>query len=296
MCLVAKEWISGSKDTQTHAAHTRLYWLQVTLMGHSAGAHMCMMALLYRARAAAAAASGTPLSAQPQDDLCGQALGHVHDGRMPCQFLAVTGVFDISKHFVYEAHRGVEELSTMKRAIGGSFHSMKENLDTILPLSQVLFAFEHICVQCSTQPTTSFSAQMSTRSEAPAADPCLPVAGGYGRFASMSPSVIIANTLQAAAAAERLARAHDASVPHTPSPSGAGAGISGDTPPSSEAPTTHLSFYEHDSFKLSGEAIAHRIGGEQVWEGHVLGTTVRCWTLLNDMGALLTLGLMGACT
>lgn len=31
----------------------------------------------------------------------------------------MAGVYDITKHFFYEASYGVEELSTMKRAVGG---------------------------------------------------------------------------------------------------------------------------------------------------------------------------------
>jgi hypothetical protein len=38
---------------------------------------------------------------------------------MPMQFIAVCGVYDIAQHYVYEEGRGVHELSTMKRAMGG---------------------------------------------------------------------------------------------------------------------------------------------------------------------------------
>ncbi len=56
---------------------------------------MCMMALLYRARTAHAAAHGTPAAMQSEDELWGTALPHVHDARMPQRFVAITGVYDI---------------------------------------------------------------------------------------------------------------------------------------------------------------------------------------------------------
>jgi pimeloyl-ACP methyl ester carboxylesterase len=119
---------------------------RVTLFGHSAGAHLGMMALLCRARAAHLAAEGAAAAAAAASEAGAAAAssgaeaaaagaaeraagGRQGGGRrrapppgapMPQQFLAVTGVFDISKHYVYEAERGVEELSTMKRAAGGA--------------------------------------------------------------------------------------------------------------------------------------------------------------------------------
>lgn len=83
---------------------------QVTLFGHSAGAHLCFMALLHRA----AAASRTPAAAAPDDgSLC------TSDARMPARTLLAAGPYDISKHYEYEERRGVHMLSTMERAIGG---------------------------------------------------------------------------------------------------------------------------------------------------------------------------------
>ena len=38
---------------------------------------------------------------------------------MPMQFIAICGVYDIAQHYIYEEGRGVHELSTMKRAMGG---------------------------------------------------------------------------------------------------------------------------------------------------------------------------------
>ena len=48
----------------------------------------------------------------------------VHDGKtqchcMCCHFAGIAGVYDIETHYKYEYGRGVAELSTMKRAMGG---------------------------------------------------------------------------------------------------------------------------------------------------------------------------------
>eukprot|EP00892_Ulva_mutabilis_P005005 jgi/Ulvmu1/2877/UM146_0019.1 len=83
---------------------------QVTLFGHSAGAHLCFMALLHRA----AAAVRTRASMATDDGaLC------TGDARMPARAVLAAGPYDISKHYEYEERRGVHMLSTMERALGG---------------------------------------------------------------------------------------------------------------------------------------------------------------------------------
>lgn len=84
--------------------------LQVSLVGHSAGAQLCMMALLQRAQ------TTHKLSQQQMQQ------SSISPPVMPKQFVAITGVYDIAKHYVYERERGVHELSTMKRAMGGFEH------------------------------------------------------------------------------------------------------------------------------------------------------------------------------
>ena len=69
--------------------------LQVSLMGHSAGAHLCTMALLHRA-----ASAGRRLTEQYDQQPV--------DVRMPAAFVGIAGVYDISQHFDYERRRGVE--------------------------------------------------------------------------------------------------------------------------------------------------------------------------------------------
>lgn len=41
---------------------------------------------------------------------------------MPARFIGISGVYDIAQHYQYEYNRGVHEISTMKRAMGGPTH------------------------------------------------------------------------------------------------------------------------------------------------------------------------------
>lgn len=94
---------------------------RVSLVGHSAGSQLAMMALLHRAkrgglqngRKQEATKSGIP-SLLPSTDAWQQ------DGRMPKRFVGMAGVYDLTKHFSYETQRSVHELSTMQRAAGGA--------------------------------------------------------------------------------------------------------------------------------------------------------------------------------
>ncbi|EFN56733.1 hypothetical protein CHLNCDRAFT_144155 [Chlorella variabilis] len=106
---------------------------QVSLVGHSAGAHMCTMALLHRALAASKAAGGSPpprpppaaqpgqqpLPQPPPDAEAGGEAAAYADHRMPQRLVAIAGVYDIAKHYEYEEARHVHKLSTMERAVGG---------------------------------------------------------------------------------------------------------------------------------------------------------------------------------
>jgi len=81
---------------------------RVTLLGHSAGAHLCAMALLHRAVAAgrtdgarsAGAAAARPVAAPVRPDADGGLC--TDDGRMPALSLLAAGVYDIAKHYEYE--------------------------------------------------------------------------------------------------------------------------------------------------------------------------------------------------
>ena len=103
---------------------------KVTLVGHSAGAHICAMALLERCRAADDARNrqsspgGTPIA--------GSDRGERSDPRQPRRFVGLCGVYDIAKHYAYEDGRGVALISTMARAMGG-----RERFDACSPTKAV---------------------------------------------------------------------------------------------------------------------------------------------------------------
>ena len=67
---------------------------KVVLGGHSAGAHLCALALIERSK--------------------------YKDKVMPDCFIGMAGVYHIARHYEYEQQRNVHHLSTMKRAIGGT--------------------------------------------------------------------------------------------------------------------------------------------------------------------------------
>ena len=86
-CAAAAAWVHA------HAAEFGGDPTRITILGHSAGAHLAMLALLQLARTAAL----PPLHA--------------------AVFLA--GVFNVAEHYAFETRRGVNNLSTMAEAMGG---------------------------------------------------------------------------------------------------------------------------------------------------------------------------------
>ena len=95
---------------------------RVTLMGHSAGAHLCAMALLHRA-AAASSVHKAALPLKPKHDyaLCPEQNASTDaldsrreadgslctsDGRMPSQCILAAGVYDLAKHYEFEEEVG----------------------------------------------------------------------------------------------------------------------------------------------------------------------------------------------
>ena len=114
---------------------------RVVLVGHSAGAHLCAMALMHRRGAAPRAdASGAV-----RDDSTATTRGDGTrretktsgeekdvDGRQPRAFVGLCGVYDIDTHYAYEDSRGVALVSTMARAMGG-----RQGFDLASPLRLV---------------------------------------------------------------------------------------------------------------------------------------------------------------
>jgi len=88
----ALDWIFDN----SHIVHGSARAKSVTLMGHSAGAQLCALALIKRA-----------------------SRGVSGKDRMPDRFVGMAGVYHIGRHFEYEMSRGVHALSTMERAVGG---------------------------------------------------------------------------------------------------------------------------------------------------------------------------------
>lgn len=77
------------------------------VIGHSSGAHIALMMIVQRA------------------DRIKQGNNHIP---MPCStFIGISGPYDISHHFDFEAARGVEEMSPMKPACGVSRDAFRDN-------------------------------------------------------------------------------------------------------------------------------------------------------------------------
>jgi acetyl esterase/lipase len=92
-CMVA-EVLAAINWAQSNAARFGGDAAKVSVLGHSAGAHLAACAVLARA----AAASALP----PLHALVGLA-----------------GVYNVERHFMYETGRGVNSISTMEAAMGG---------------------------------------------------------------------------------------------------------------------------------------------------------------------------------
>jgi acetyl esterase/lipase len=101
---------------------------RVTVMGHSSGAHLAMLMIVDRAKR-------NMLHAQEQ--LAGASRGTSSANSMPIvsskdpmtvdSFVGLSGPYDISHHFDYEAARGVEELSPMKAVNGFTREAFRRN-------------------------------------------------------------------------------------------------------------------------------------------------------------------------
>ena len=137
---------------------------KVTLVGHSAGAHICAMALLERCRAAdddarnrQSSPGGTPIS--------GSDRGERSDPRQPRRFVGLCGVYDIAKHYAYEDGRGVALISTMARAMGG-----RERFDACSPTKAV----ERGGANYSDAPESDADARASSDASSPPLTPISP--------------------------------------------------------------------------------------------------------------------------
>jgi acetyl esterase/lipase len=231
---------------------------RVALVGHSAGAHLAAMALLYKAAAAAGVKAGAAaaraaaraeaaerqggwgagegegegasaaiVAAKDEDEdddeddppsTVDELLLHpsIRDPRMPSLFVGCAGMYDAAKHYDFERCRGVHELSTLKRAMGGA-----ERFAAMSP-SAILGA------------ATARAAAVSA-------------GAGEGRLQAQSP---------AALGALDATRFYE-------TPTGGGGGFGGgdsDTGAPTRPPPT--------PWQLAGEAIAHRVGLDRESSGY----------------------------
>ncbi|KAL7556497.1 hypothetical protein ACA910_009060 [Epithemia clementina (nom. ined.)] len=112
----------GTVDAQVEDCQAAVQRLQrlhpstpMTLVGHSSGAHVCLLWLVNRA-------IDQLRQQQQQQQALPQTTTLTTNGMesttMVDSFVGLSGPYDISHHFDYEAARGVEELSPMKPACG----------------------------------------------------------------------------------------------------------------------------------------------------------------------------------
>jgi acetyl esterase/lipase len=114
---------------------------RVTFMGHSSGAHVAMLIIVDRAKrsmmqaqeqlAGASAIRGTSSASMPKLSS--------KDPMTVDSFVGLSGPYDISHHFDYEAARGVEELSPMKAVCGYTRQAFRRN-SPVLRLEDSLVA------------------------------------------------------------------------------------------------------------------------------------------------------------
>ena len=107
----AVSWVSSSVAPK-HCADAA----NLSLVGHSAGAHLASLALVAKA---ATMSDDAPKAARRVVEAIGRS---ALDDMDVARFVALNGVFDIPTHYQYESWRGVEALSTMARAMGGDSH------------------------------------------------------------------------------------------------------------------------------------------------------------------------------
>jgi acetyl esterase/lipase len=130
---------------------------RVTVMGHSSGAHLAMLMIVDRAKRN---------MLQAQEQLAGASRGissaassmpdaSFKDPMTVDSFVGLSGPYDISHHFDYEASRGVEELSPMKAVCGYSREAFRRN-SPALRLEDSLMAID----ECQIRSLDNFLPQM----------------------------------------------------------------------------------------------------------------------------------------
>lgn len=98
----------------------------VTLMGHSSGAHIAFLMLVDQVRSG----MDEPIQEKRHQSVTYDMTPQARTTKLPFQidsFVGLSGPYDISHHFDYEAARGVEELSPMKPVCGNTRQAFRWN-------------------------------------------------------------------------------------------------------------------------------------------------------------------------
>jgi acetyl esterase/lipase len=125
---------------------------RVVLVGHSAGAHLCAMALMHRRGAVPEAVEEKDYENDVAKEDAKTLTRAKVDARQPRAFVGLCGVYDVATHYAYEDSRGVALVSTMARAMGG-----KEGFDRASPLRLVRAAPEAFAAVSVDRSSTSFA-------------------------------------------------------------------------------------------------------------------------------------------
>jgi pimeloyl-ACP methyl ester carboxylesterase len=121
LCDVRSAW-KALQDTMGKVMSenkSRREWVGNVLMGHSSGAHLAAVMLVDFIDEQLNAAVNTKL---PPKNV------------QPDYFIGLSGPYNISNHFDFEARRGVEQISPMKSICGGS----RDNFSIASPVSRML--------------------------------------------------------------------------------------------------------------------------------------------------------------
>ncbi|RUS13120.1 Alpha/Beta hydrolase protein, partial [Endogone sp. FLAS-F59071] len=123
------EWVGQNVAIDEIGGHRE----QIYVMGHSAGAQLAsyvvLQDMLNQARAYQerdAVANGVAVTANAEKSANGDANGMRPLPRVEGLILCA-GVYDINEHYRWEAHRGVEQISAMGRAMGANPTSFAHN-------------------------------------------------------------------------------------------------------------------------------------------------------------------------
>lgn len=105
-----------------HSHRLRLILFQKPVMGHSSGAHIALLMVVDQIKRLILLEESKTMIRKEKKHLIQQSTLPYVD-----RFVGISGPYNISDHFDYEAARGVEELSPMKAACGYSREQFRWN-------------------------------------------------------------------------------------------------------------------------------------------------------------------------